>query len=252
MAKAVNKWIYAALGGRRLSVDASEINLQLMGETADASALEDVLDQAAAAPLHVEGSIKIFTASGVVQAALQEMFAGDAAPSAFVVAREPAGAVGSSAGVAALHTYGVTPQYERGVVAFAEIPTRSNDFLGIGQVIYNNLPTANGLGASEDGPGIVLPAVSASQKLIGSVCVVAPPGVSGTAPTLAGEHQSDTSAGFPAPVTRHTFAGWTNLTAGEYWEIAGPITDTHHRLSFTVGGTSPKYFLIAGVAITDQ
>lgn len=64
--------------------------------------------------------------------------------------------------------------------------------------------------------------------------------VSGTSPSLTLKVQSDDNAGFTTPTDRITFTSFT--AAGfELKSLAGPITDTYWRASWTLAGTGPQF-----------
>lgn len=101
--------------------------------------------------------------------------------------------------------------------------------------------TATGTGTSQ-----TLGAVSSVQRLYGALHVVE---VSGTTPTLDVTVESDDDTGYPSAVTRITFTQATARTS-QFTSVAGPITDTHYRVRYTIGGTNPsfKFFVLVGIA----
>ena len=102
--------------------------------------------------------------------------------------------------------------------------------------------------ATGDGTGRELGAVEASESVYGALHVVA---ASGTTPTLDVIVESDDNADFTSATTRLTFTQTTAQT-GEWKSAAGAITDTHWRVSYTVGGTSPSFTfaVVVGIAAT--
>lgn len=99
--------------------------------------------------------------------------------------------------------------------------------------------------ASADGTGRELGAVAADETLYGSLHVLA---ASGTTPTLNVIVQSDADNTFASPLTRLTFAQKTAI--GSDWQtVAGAITDTWYRVSFTIGGTNPSFSFVVAVGI---
>jgi len=88
-------------------------------------------------------------------------------------------------------------------------------------------------------------AVGANQHLYAAANILA---VSGTTPTCTITIQSSTTqAG--SYTTRGTFAA--SNTVGGYWltPVAGPFTDTWWRATLTIGGTTPSFTAIVGVAV---
>lgn len=90
-------------------------------------------------------------------------------------------------------------------------------------------------------------AVTATQKAYAYLFV---PTVSGTSPTLDVIIQSDDNSGFTTPVTRMTFTQETGVTAGyQALSVAGAITDTYWRASWTISGTGPSFDFAVAFAI---
>ncbi|HSF40307.1 MAG TPA: hypothetical protein VLT87_10985 [Thermoanaerobaculia bacterium] len=109
----------------------------------------------------------------------------------------------------------------------------------LGKVLHYGAVSASG-----DGTSVTLGAVDAEQKLYVGLAVT---GKAGTSPTLDVVHETSALGDYTDAVTLHTFAQFTDRDAA-YVEIAGPITDTHHRLSFTLGGSSSPSFPVVCVA----
>lgn len=91
--------------------------------------------------------------------------------------------------------------------------------------------------ATANSTGIQHGAVSATQKLYAALHVFA---ASGTAPTLDCIIQS-AATDFAGPTSRITFAQKTALGSEYATPVAGAITDTWWRVSFTIGGTTPSF-----------
>lgn len=110
-----------------------------------------------------------------------------------------------------------------------------------GTLMHNATRTATGTGTIRQ-----LGAVSATQKLYAGLFVTA---ASGTTPTLAVTVQSAAASGFASPTTRATFS--TVSAAGAQWAtpVAGAITDTYWRVSYTVGGSSPSFSFVVFIGI---
>jgi hypothetical protein len=109
-----------------------------------------------------------------------------------------------------------------------------------GKVLHYGTVSATG----NDGTSVTLGPVGSDQKLYLGLAVT---GKAGTSPTLDILHRTSALGNFTDAVTRHTYAQFTDRGSA-YVEIAGPITDTHHRLSFTLGGSSSPSFPVACVA----
>ncbi|WP_320069754.1 hypothetical protein [Micromonospora sp. RTGN7] len=96
--------------------------------------------------------------------------------------------------------------------------------------------------AAGTGTAVQRPAVLDGQYVYASLHVLS---VAGTAaPTLTVKVQSAADAGFTTPTDRATFDP-AAARSGQMLRVAGPITDTYWRLSWTTAGTAPS-FLFAG------
>jgi hypothetical protein len=115
-----------------------------------------------------------------------------------------------------------------------------------GPVVRGTLlhPSSTARTSSSTGTGRQLGAVAAGQSLYAALHVIS---ASGTTPTLAVIVQSDDNAGFTTPTTRITFTTATGKTS-QMSSVAGAITDTYWRVSYTIGGTSTPTFAFAVTA----
>ena len=84
-------------------------------------------------------------------------------------------------------------------------------------------------------------AVSATQRLYAALHVFA---VSGTNPTLDVIVQSDANSGAGGETNRITFTQAT-AASSQWSSVAGAVTDTFWRLSYTIGGTATPTFTFA-------
>lgn len=130
-----------------------------------------------------------------------------------------------------------------GDLAPFQLDTVSDGPLGDGNILH---PQGTPRTVTGVGTGVQFPALVTGQKMWMALHVLS---VAGTTPTLAVIVQSDTSNVFGAPTTRGTFAGVTTATGGQILSVAGPITDTWWRISWTIGGTTPSYLLAASAGI---
>lgn len=99
--------------------------------------------------------------------------------------------------------------------------------------------------ASSVGTGRQLGAVAAGSKVYGALHVIA---ASGTTPTLDVIVQSDDNSGFTSPTTRLTFSQASGVTS-DWQSLAGSITDTWWRVSYTIAGTAPSFTFAVVVGI---
>jgi hypothetical protein len=101
--------------------------------------------------------------------------------------------------------------------------------------------------ASANGSPFQLGAVGAAQKIYAALHVLKP--VTGGTPSLTIALQSAPASNFAAPTTRFTFNAAT--TDGVQWAtpVAGSITDTWWRVTWTVSGTTPSFPFVAVAGI---
>lgn len=96
------------------------------------------------------------------------------------------------------------------------------------------------LASTGDGTALNLGAVSASQKLYAGLHVLS---AAGSSPTLDVIIESDSQSDFlGSPSTRITFAEASAIGSEWATPVAGAITDTWWRASWTIGGTSSPNF----------
>jgi hypothetical protein len=92
-----------------------------------------------------------------------------------------------------------------------------------------------------------LPATLAGQYLVGSLHVMS---IAGTAtPGVALTIQSSAVVGMTSPTTRLTFNNQTAI-GGQVFRIAGPITDTFYRASWTITGTTPSLLFMSAIGVS--
>lgn len=104
---------------------------------------------------------------------------------------------------------------------------------------WNTARSATGSGTARQAG-----AVAANQYLYAALHVHA-----GTGGTLTVKVQSDDNAGMTSPADRVTFTATTGRTSQWATPVAGAITDTYWRASWTVtGGTTWKFVVVVGIA----
>ncbi|WFF07254.1 hypothetical protein O7622_01235 [Micromonospora sp. WMMD1076] len=90
-------------------------------------------------------------------------------------------------------------------------------------------------------------AVPAGGELIAALHVLS---VAGTAtPTITVKIQSDDAAGFSSPTDLITFTAAT-ARGGEAKRLAGPVTDTYYRASWTITGTTPSFLFVVSLGVS--
>lgn len=109
-----------------------------------------------------------------------------------------------------------------------------------GTVLFNG--TA---GSTSAGTKYQLGAVGATQRLYAALHVL---DVSGTSPTLDVAIESDADASAGSETGRISFTQATGVTS-EWASVAGAITDTYWRISYTIGGTDPSFTFVLTAGI---
>jgi len=102
--------------------------------------------------------------------------------------------------------------------------------------------------AAGNGADVLLAAgIPAGQYLYAALQVFSVAGTS--TPTLTVVVESDDTAGFTTPVQRLAFAPVTAAQTGQLLRAAGPVTDTHFRVRWTVSGTTPSFLFCATLGV---
>lgn len=110
-----------------------------------------------------------------------------------------------------------------------------------GIVGHTNTRTTTGVGTAYQ-----LGAVSAVQDLFAALHVLV---ASGTTPSLVVKVQSASNQAFTTPNDRITFAAQNAANAVWATPVAGAITDTWWRVTWTITGTTPSFQFIVPVGI---
>jgi hypothetical protein len=118
-----------------------------------------------------------------------------------------------------------------------------------------NWPVARGLvlatptprTATGTGTIFQLPAVAAGQYLVGTLHLMSLSGTGG--PSVTGTIQSAATVGFASPTNRIAFNAQSAI-GGQVFRLAGPITDTYYRLSFTIAGTTPSLLFMSAAGVS--
>lgn len=142
-----------------------------------------------------------------------------------------------------LATSYVPMQGAPGELAMASLSGSSSGAIARGMLIH---PDTTARTSSSTGTAWEVGALASGQTLYAGLHVIE---ATGTTPTLAVKVQSDTT-GFPSATDRITFSTATD-TANRYQlsSVAGAVTDTFWRVSYTIGGTDPsfKFAVIVGI-----
>jgi hypothetical protein len=100
--------------------------------------------------------------------------------------------------------------------------------------------------ATGDGTAVELGAVPAGQYLYAGLHVLS---ASGTTPSITVAIESDVDALFNgSETTRTTFSAATDR-GGQIQRVAGAITDTFWRATWTVSGTTPSFLFVVSLGI---
>lgn len=148
-------------------------------------------------------------------------------------------AIGSAEGSTAYVWNGLNTAYTPVMGAPGELAMASLSGVANGPIARGMLMHTTGTARTATGTGTarLLGAVTASQRIYANLHVTA---ASGTTPTLVVKVQSDDNAGFTSPVDRITFTTATGKTA-QATNVAGAITDTYWRVTWTLTGTTPSF-----------
>lgn len=156
--------------------------------------------------------------------------------------------LGPADGGLAYFTSGVRPEYSFGGKVGDMLAYKSRAVgdqpLVRGAIIHpsTSAKTTTGTGIAQ-----LIGAASASQRIYAALHVLA---VSGTAtPTLTVTVQSDTAVGFPSATTSISFAAATAI-GGQFLSVAGPLSDTYFRVSWTITGTNPSFLFVVAVGLS--
>lgn len=105
-------------------------------------------------------------------------------------------------------------------------------------------PPATARTSSASGTAIQVGAVSATQRMYGALHVTA---ASGTTPSLTVKIQSSATEG-GSYTDRITFTAATDVTY-QWSNVAGAVTDTWWRVTWTISGTDPsfEFAVVAGI-----
>jgi hypothetical protein len=99
--------------------------------------------------------------------------------------------------------------------------------------------------ADANGTAVQLGAVSATQRLYGSLHVLS----ASAGDTLDITVESDTASNFPSATTVLTFGQLTTAGESDWQSVAGAITDTWYRIAINVGGVGPDFSFVVTLGI---
>lgn len=118
---------------------------------------------------------------------------------------------------------------------------------GSGVITRGTLLVGPGTARSSSGntTGVQLGALSAAAQMR---CAAHVCSVSGTSPTVVAKLQSSSTQG-GSYTDRITFAS-ANAVSSQLLAVAGAVTDTWWRVSWTLGGTSPSFLLAVAAGIS--
>ncbi|MFD4000845.1 hypothetical protein [Streptomyces rubiginosohelvolus] len=112
-----------------------------------------------------------------------------------------------------------------------------------GQIAH---PPGTARTATGTGTALNLGAVPAGKRLYAALHVLS---AAGTTPSITARIESDDSAGFATPITRAAFTAAT-APGGQIARTDGlAITDTHHRVAWTISGTTPSFMFAVSLGI---
>lgn len=121
--------------------------------------------------------------------------------------------------------------------------TKGNWPVARGQILH---PQGTARSSSGNGTGVQLGAVSATQALYVCLHVLS---ISGTGtPTITVTVQDSVDNTFASPHTTGTFSAATAV-GGQTMRVAGAITNTWYRVTWTITGSTPSFLFAVGAGI---
>lgn len=106
-------------------------------------------------------------------------------------------------------------------------------------------PAGTARTATGTGTGVQLPAIATGSELIAALHVLS---ATGTTPSITVAIQSASDVAFASPTTRVTFGAATDR-GGQAARLAGPITDTYYRATWTITGTGPSFLFVVSIGV---
>jgi len=230
-----NAGIY--FSGHDFSGDMNAVQLQLGADAQEVTAFGHT------ARNFVPGLLSsVFSASGYFEAASPDAtLAGNLAVGGDVLILAQDASVGSVAWMmqALLHEYKLLGQV--GQAAPFDLAIAAEDAAMRGQVeVLSTLST------STASTGVQLGALSSAQRLWAAAMTTGAPG--GSTPTLDLKVQSDDNGSFTSATDRITFSQMTTRSQ-EMASVDGAVSDDYWRFSWTVGGSTPTFPMIAAFGI---
>lgn len=253
MSGSVTVGFWAALGRSRVTADAKMLSMTPERAKIDDSTIEDVADVVLKGTSKLPGSI-----SGRVNGARERLWVDEYVSETGIrvpyIIHPPGTAEGSSSFFALVDPFSIDWTGERNARFEFSMGLEASSRLHIGYAMAG-WPGQNPVTATSTTTGFAISALGANQKLVLAVCIVSPPGVTGTTPTLDIDLETDVDDTFASPTVRASTSQFTE-PAYEVIEIDGdtdPFSDTFFRLSYTIGGTdSPSFQPIVAVAIVTK
>jgi hypothetical protein len=132
--------------------------------------------------------------------------------------------------------------------AVGEVAPWSANFASAWPIVRGFSLHPPGTARTADGTGTAVQhiAVPSGQYLYACLHVLS---VSGTStPTLTVKVQSDSANNFPSAADQITFTAAT-ARGGEALRVAGPVTDTWYRASWTITGTNPSFLFVVSFGV---
>lgn len=255
--KFVNRPRVFLLGGYRISEAADEVSSQIKRASVDGAGFEDPGALTFKGPYEHEGSLA--GAGTQAERELLRRLAED--PATYfcdLLESDPEASPVSDPGDAALfyacHVSDPGLPRQKGTLNRFTVSLKGGGGYPYAGVVHhtNAGDTPLGSGSTSTTPQ-QLGTVPAGYVLAILVCVVDPPGLTGTTPTVDADIESDNDVGFASPTTRASIT--QVLPAGtpsaELLVLDGdtsPITDDWWRVTFDIGGTSPGATVLVAAA----
>jgi hypothetical protein len=247
---------YFTIGGYRFSWVANRVEPNFTRSQVDDSSTEDLTDVI----VKGQNSGTLVIAGAATSSAEKQALAAIKAETAYslILGLRRGAAVGDAALINDFQFFRFGKTGALNELSGFELEGRADTMPRIGTMMWRDLPSGAGTTAPSDGTGINLGAIGAGQIGRFALAAMAPPGLSGTAPTfdvVLESDSADTWAG--GEIQRGAFTQIDAAPFSEVIEIDGdatPVTDGWWRLRVNaVGGTgSPKAYLFAAGVVASK
>jgi hypothetical protein len=238
---------YSFLGGARLSADATSITFNATREELPYLAWEDRAQKVEKGRMSTELGFDalIDTDNPRVRTWLDMIAADGLHP--FLICSED-GTVGTGALMQDVAFRGVTNDGDGGGLVNFSATISCGGPPRFGQVLWNSI-IDGAITASGESDGLDLGAASAGQVVVVNGHISDYPPVGGTTPSITIVIERDLDDTFASPETVETFGPFTAFGGFSAEIPTAASSNEFYRATWTVGGTTPSFTLIVGIAL---